>query len=63
VKTAEEVATDLTTMLIEMFNKDEKLQKKFSVHCSSLMVANFGLSALKAIENNKLKLTLEVKFC
>jgi len=27
VKTAEEAATDLTTLLIEMFNKDEKLQK------------------------------------
>ncbi|AES74075.1 hypothetical protein MTR_3g114620 [Medicago truncatula] len=26
-KTAEEAATDLTTLLIELFNKDEKLQK------------------------------------
>jgi len=29
VKTAEEGATDLTTLLIEMFIKDEKLKKSF----------------------------------
>jgi len=59
VKTAEEATTDLTTLLIRMKNFRKVL---YSLQ-QSLMVANFGLSALKAIENNKLKLTLEVKFC
>ncbi|CAI9761542.1 unnamed protein product [Fraxinus pennsylvanica] len=62
VKTDDEAATDLTTLLIEVFNRNESLQK------SSLYIVaesyggkhavTLGLSALKAIEAGKLKLQL-----
>ncbi|XP_061353464.1 serine carboxypeptidase-like 51 [Gastrolobium bilobum] len=60
VKTDEEAATDLTTLLIELFNRDENLQKSplFIVAESygGKFAVTLGLSALKAIEDGKLKL-------
>ncbi|XP_027346055.1 serine carboxypeptidase-like 51 [Abrus precatorius] len=62
VKTDIEAATDLTTLLIEIFNRDEKLQKSplFIVAESygGKFAVTLGLSALKAIEDGKLKLKL-----
>lgn len=62
VKTDEEAATDLTTLLIKLFNNDEKLQKSplFIVAESygGKFAVTLGLSALKAIEDKRLKLTL-----
>ncbi|KAL2328531.1 hypothetical protein Fmac_021958 [Flemingia macrophylla] len=62
VKTDEEAASDLTTLLIEIFNRDEKLQKSplFIVAESygGKYAVTLGLSALKAIEEGKLKLRL-----
>ncbi|MFS8005840.1 putative carboxypeptidase C [Helianthus anomalus] len=61
-KTDEEVATDLITLLTEIFNKYQTLQKKplYIVGWSygAKFAATLGLLALKAIENNKLKLIL-----
>lgn len=60
VKTDVEAATDLTTLLIELFNKDEKLQKSplFIVAESygGKFAVTLGLSALQAIQDKKLKL-------
>ncbi|XP_020212596.1 serine carboxypeptidase-like 51 [Cajanus cajan] len=62
VKTDEEAGTDLTTLLIEIFNGDEKLQKSplFIVAESygGKYAVTLALSALKAIEEGKLKLIL-----
>lgn len=62
VKTDVEAATDLTTLLIELFNRDEKLQKSplFIVAESygGKFAVTLGLSALEAIEAGKLKLRL-----
>ncbi|CAJ1979211.1 unnamed protein product [Sphenostylis stenocarpa] len=62
VKTDNEAATDLTTLLIELFNGNEKLQKSplFIVAESygGKFAVTLGLSALKAIEDGKLKLSL-----
>ncbi|QCD88075.1 serine carboxypeptidase-like 51 [Vigna unguiculata] len=62
VKTDDEAATDLTTLLIELFNRDEKLQKSplFIVAESygGKFAVTLGLSAVKAIEAGKLKLRL-----
>ncbi|KAL5169823.1 Serine carboxypeptidase-like 51 [Glycine soja] len=62
VKTDDEAATDLTTLLIELFNRDEKLQKSplFIVAESygGKFAVTVGLSALKAIGDGKLKLRL-----
>ena len=62
VKTDDEAATDLTTLLIELFSGDEKLQKSplFIVAESygGKFAVTAGLSALKAIEDGKLKLRL-----
>ncbi|KAK7262227.1 hypothetical protein RJT34_29790 [Clitoria ternatea] len=62
VKTDWEAATDLTTLLIEIFNKDANLQKSplFIVAESygGKFAVTLGLSALKAIENGKLNLKL-----
>ncbi|BAT90485.1 Serine carboxypeptidase-like 51 [Vigna angularis] len=62
VKTDVEAATDLTTLLIELFNKDEKLQKSplFIVAESygGKFAVTLGLSAVEAIEAGKLKLRL-----
>lgn len=61
-KTDEEAATDMTTLLIELFNKDENLQKSplFIVAESygGKFAVTLGLSALKAIQDGKLKLKL-----
>ena len=62
MKTDDEAATDLTTLLIELFNRDEKLQKSplFIVAESygGKFAVTLGLSAVKAIEAGKLKLRL-----
>ncbi|KAK7312617.1 hypothetical protein VNO77_36601 [Canavalia gladiata] len=62
VKTDVDAATDLTTLLIDIFNKDEKLQKSplFIVAESygGKFAVTLGLSALKAIQDGKLKLKL-----
>lgn len=62
VKTDEEAATDLTTLLIKIFNRNKKLQKSplfiFAESYGGKFAVTLGLSALKAIENNKLKLKL-----
>ncbi|KAJ0476952.1 putative carboxypeptidase C [Helianthus annuus] len=61
-KTDEEVATDLITLLTQVFNKYQTFQKKplYIVGWSygAKFAATLGLLALKAIENNKLKLIL-----
>nr|AFK37897.1 unknown [Lotus japonicus] len=60
VKTDVEAATDLTTLLIKIFNRDENLQKSplFVVAESygGKFAVTLGLSALKAIEDGRLKL-------
>ena len=62
VETDDEAATDLTTLLIEIFNRNENLQKSplFIVAESygGKYAVTLGLSALKAIEARKLKLRL-----
>ncbi|KAL6202924.1 hypothetical protein ACLB2K_026628 [Fragaria x ananassa] len=62
VKTDVEAATDLTTLLKEIFNKNESLQKSplFIVAESygGKFAATLGLSALEATEQGKLKLKL-----
>ncbi|CAL5426430.1 unnamed protein product [Camellia sinensis] len=62
VKTDEEAATDLTMLLMEIFNKNESLQKSplyiVAESYGGKFAATLGLSALKAIESGKLKLIL-----
>ncbi|CAJ2654548.1 serine carboxypeptidase-like 51 [Trifolium pratense] len=62
VKTDDEAATDLTTLLIKLFNNDEKLQKSplyiVAESYGGKFAVTLGLHALKAIEDKKLKLTL-----
>ncbi|CAI9289975.1 unnamed protein product [Lactuca saligna] len=62
VKTDEEAAIDLTTLLIEIFNRNETLQKSpFYIVGESYggkYAVTLGLSVLKAIEDKKLKLIL-----
>ena len=62
VKTDEEAATDLTALLIEIFNKNESLQKSplFIVAESygGKFAVTLGLSAVKAIDDKELKLIL-----
>jgi len=62
VKTDDEAATDLTTLLIKLFNKNENLQKSplyiVAESYGGKFAVTLGLSALKAIEDKKLKLTL-----
>ncbi|XVE59464.1 hypothetical protein DITRI_Ditri05aG0048400 [Diplodiscus trichospermus] len=62
VKTDDEAATDLATLLIELFNNNESLQKSplFIVAESygGKFAVTAGLSILKAIEAGKLKLKL-----
>ncbi|XP_024985776.1 serine carboxypeptidase-like 51 isoform X1 [Cynara cardunculus var. scolymus] len=62
VKTDEEAATDLTTLLIEIFNRNETLQKSplyiVAESYGGKFAVTLGLSALKAIEAKKLKLIL-----
>ncbi|KAF7805656.1 serine carboxypeptidase-like 51 [Senna tora] len=61
-KTDEEAAIDLTTLLIHIFNRNQKLQKSplFIVAESygGKYAVTLALSALKAIEDGKLKLNL-----
>ena len=62
VKSDEEAANDLTTLLEKLFNGNEKLQKSplFIVAESygGKFAVTLGLSALKAIQAGKLKLKL-----
>ncbi|KAK3043633.1 hypothetical protein RJ639_001695 [Escallonia herrerae] len=62
VKTDEEAAADLTTLLIEVFNRNESLQQSplyiVAESYGGKYAATLGLSALKAIEAGKLKLKL-----
>ncbi|KAL2507475.1 Serine carboxypeptidase-like 51 [Forsythia ovata] len=62
VKTDDEAATDLTTLLIEVFNRNESLQKSplyiVAESYGGKFAVTLGLSALKAIEAGKLKLKL-----
>ncbi|KAL7594695.1 serine carboxypeptidase-like 51 [Lactuca sativa] len=62
VKTDEEAATDLTTLLIEIFNRNETLQKSplyiVAESYGGKYAVTLGLSALKAIEDKKLNLIL-----
>ena len=62
VKTDKEAATDLTTLLTELFNGDYSLQKSpFFIVAESYggkFVVTLGLSVIKAIHKGKLKLKL-----
>ncbi|KAJ0714200.1 putative carboxypeptidase C [Helianthus annuus] len=62
VKTDEEAATDLTTLLIAIFNKNETLQKSplyiVAESYGGKYAVTLALSALKAIEDQRLKLIL-----
>ncbi|KAF5447609.1 hypothetical protein F2P56_033149 [Juglans regia] len=62
VKTDEEAATDLTTLLEKVFNRNENLQKSplhiVAESYGGKYAVTLALSALKAIEAGKLKLKL-----
>ena len=62
VKTDEEAATDLTTLLQEIFNKNSSLQESplyiVAESYGGKFAVTLGLSALKAIEAGTLKLKL-----
>lgn len=62
VTSDEEAATDLTTLLISIFNKNKELQKSplyiVAESYGGKYAVTLGLSALKAIEAGKLKLIL-----
>lgn len=62
VKTDDEAAADLTTLLIEIFNRNETLQKSplyiVAESYGGKYAVTLALSALKAIEAGKLKLKL-----
>lgn len=62
VETDVEAATDLTTLLMKLFNKDEKLQKSplyiVAESYGGKFAVTLGLSAAKAIGAGKLKLKL-----
>ncbi|KAK4492674.1 hypothetical protein RD792_003494 [Penstemon davidsonii] len=62
VKTDEEAANDLTTLLIKVFNRNMTLQKSplyiVAESYGGKFAVTLGLSALKAIEAGKLKLKL-----
>ena len=62
VKTDDEAATDLTSLLMELFNRDESLQNSplyiVAESYGGKFAVTSGLSILKAIEAGKLKLKL-----
>ncbi|XP_076921164.1 serine carboxypeptidase-like 51 [Bidens hawaiensis] len=62
VKTDDEAATDLTTLLIKLFNRNKTLQKSplyiVAESYGGKYAVTLGLSALKAIKAGKLKLKL-----
>ncbi len=62
VKTDEEAADDLTTLLKKLFNKNVNLQKSplyiFAESYGGKFAVTLGVSALKEIEAGKLKLQL-----
>ncbi|XP_055835683.1 serine carboxypeptidase-like 51 [Solanum dulcamara] len=63
VKTDVEAATDLTTLLIEIFNRNQSLQQSplyiVAESYGGKYAVTLALSALKAIQSGKLKLKLE----
>lgn len=62
VKSDDEAASDLTTLLIEIFNRNESLQKSplyiVAESYGGKYAVTLGLSAFKAIESGKLKMKL-----
>ncbi|KZV42612.1 serine carboxypeptidase-like 51-like [Dorcoceras hygrometricum] len=62
VKTDNEAATDLTTLLIQVFNRNQSLQESplyiVAESYGGKYAVTLGLSVLKAIESGKLKLKL-----
>lgn len=62
VKSDEEAASDLTTLLIEVFNRNESLQRSplyiVAESYGGKYAVTLGLSAFKAIESGKLKMKL-----
>jgi len=62
VKTDEEAATDLTTLLRKIFNRNERLRKSplylVAESYGGKYAVTLALSVLKAIEAGKLKLKL-----
>lgn len=62
VKTDDEAAADLTKLLIEIFNRNDTLQKSplyiVAESYGGKYAVTLGLSALRAIEAGKLKLKL-----
>ncbi|KAL4295997.1 hypothetical protein GQ457_12G027850 [Hibiscus cannabinus] len=62
VKTDDEAATDLTTLLMELFNRNERLQKSplyiVAESYGGKFAVTAGLSVLEAIDAGKLKLKL-----
>ncbi|XP_057484081.1 serine carboxypeptidase-like 51 [Actinidia eriantha] len=62
VKSDEEAATDMTTLLMEIFNRNQSLQTSplyiVAESYGGKFAATLGLSALKAIESGKLKISL-----
>ncbi|KAL1323549.1 hypothetical protein AAHE18_13G024000 [Arachis hypogaea] len=62
VKTDDEAATDLTTLLIELFNRNESLKKSplyiVAESYGGKFAVTLGLSTTKAIEEKRLNLTL-----
>ena len=66
VKSDEEAATDLTTLLMEIFNRNQSLQTSplyiVAESYGGKFAATLGLSALKAIESGKLKISLGGEF-
>lgn len=66
VRTDEEAATDLTTLLKELFNRNETLQKSplyiFAESYGGKFAVTLGISAFQAIEAGELKLQLGGNF-
>lgn len=62
VKTDVEAATDLTTLLIEVFNRNQSLQQSplyiVAESYGGKFAVTLALSAFKAIQSGKLKLKL-----
>lgn len=62
VKTEEEAADDLTTLLISIFNRNQSLPKSplylVAESYGGKFAVTLGLAALKAIQSGKLKLKL-----
>lgn len=66
VKSDDEAAADLTTLLIQVFNRNERLQRSplyiVAESYGGKYAVTLGLSALNAIQTGKLKLKLGGKY-